>query len=78
MIRRDAAAAVAAAAPHVVVCSWMPLGVDWTAAFRACPSVASYLLVRCRTPHGCNQGGKCVICVNVYDGSASAIADVHV
>ena len=42
---RDAAAAVAAARPHVALCCWMPLGADWTAAFRRCPSVAAYVLV---------------------------------
>jgi hypothetical protein len=31
--------------PHVVFCSWMPLGQDWTAAFRACASVSAYLLL---------------------------------
>lgn len=29
---------------HVQV-SWMPMGLDWTSAFRACPSVAEYILV---------------------------------
>lgn len=31
--------------PDMVLCSWMPLGDDWTAAFRACKSVMSYLLI---------------------------------
>jgi hypothetical protein len=37
-------------AGDVYVCalqaSWMPLGVDWSAAFRACPAVMEYILVR--------------------------------
>lgn len=35
----EAAAAVARRRPHGVLCCWQPLGADWTAAFRACPSV---------------------------------------
>lgn len=31
--------------PHVVIASWMPMATDWTAAFRACPSVEEYLLL---------------------------------
>eukprot|EP00927_Polykrikos_kofoidii_P077278 TRINITY_DN74236_c0_g1_i1.p1 TRINITY_DN74236_c0_g1~~TRINITY_DN74236_c0_g1_i1.p1 ORF type:complete len:305 (-),score=28.48 TRINITY_DN74236_c0_g1_i1:330-1244(-) len=31
--------------PHVVICSWMPLGQDWTPAFRRCPSVFEYILI---------------------------------
>lgn len=31
--------------PHVVLCSWMPMGADWTADFRACGSVREYLLL---------------------------------
>jgi hypothetical protein len=31
--------------PHVVVCSWMPMGDDWTQAFRDAPSVQEYILV---------------------------------
>ncbi len=26
--------------PDVVLCSWMPLGVDWTSSMRACPQVS--------------------------------------
>jgi len=32
-------------APHLVVCSWMPMGVDWTATFRSCASVREYVLL---------------------------------
>lgn len=38
-------AALDAVAPHIVICAFMPLGHDWTAAFRACPSVRRYLLL---------------------------------
>ena len=31
--------------PRVVLVSWMPMGVDWTAAIRATPSVQEYVLV---------------------------------
>ena len=31
--------------PHLIICSWMPLGDDWTEAFRKCKSVAAYLLL---------------------------------
>ena len=31
--------------PHLVLCSWMPMGVDWTRAFRECGSVGEYLLL---------------------------------
>lgn len=41
----DAHAAIAATSPDVIVCAAMPLGVDWTAAFRACASVSVYLLL---------------------------------
>ncbi|HET8628431.1 MAG TPA: hypothetical protein VFL91_13490 [Thermomicrobiales bacterium] len=45
-------AALARYRPAVVVCSWMPLGEDWTPAFRACPSVRHYLLIG-EGPGGC-------------------------
>jgi hypothetical protein len=45
-------AALAHYRPAVVVCSWMPLGQDWTPAFRACPSVRHYLLIG-EGPGGC-------------------------
>eukprot|EP01046_Picozoa_sp_COSAG06_P011445 COSAG06_NODE_654_length_13350_cov_72.384499_4_plen_309_part_00 len=38
-------AALAEHEPAVVLVSWMPAGVDWTAEIRACPSVCAYLLV---------------------------------
>ena len=35
--------------PHVVLCCWMPLGVDFTQAIRQTPTVQHYILVRpCR------------------------------
>lgn len=43
---QDAEAAVRQRAPHLVLCCWMPLGTDWSAAFRAQGSVREYLLVR--------------------------------
>ena len=39
------AAMLADSAPDIVVASWMPLGEDWSADFRACPSVLEYLLI---------------------------------
>ena len=42
---RDAASAVAEFVPDVVLCAFMPLGVDWTSAFRACVSVQAYILL---------------------------------
>ena len=32
-------------APDIVLCCWLPLGSDWTSAFRACTSVCAYVLV---------------------------------
>jgi hypothetical protein len=31
--------------PDIVICAWMPLGVDFTRAIRACPSVRMYILI---------------------------------
>jgi hypothetical protein len=33
--------ALAAIQPDVVLCSWMPFGMDWTHAMRACASVSA-------------------------------------
>lgn len=46
------AEALARHRPAFVLCSWMPLGEDWTPAFRACPSVRDYLLIG-EGPGGC-------------------------
>ena len=43
---QDAEAAVRERSPQLVLCCWMPLGVDWSADFRAQSSVREYLLVR--------------------------------
>jgi len=32
-------------APEIVLCAWMPMGVDWSAAFRGCDSVHEYILL---------------------------------
>lgn len=45
-------AALARYRPALVLCSWMPLGEDWTPAFRACPSAREYLLIG-EGPGGC-------------------------
>ena len=37
--------ALARFAPHIVLVSWMPLGVDWSAAIRECESVREYVLL---------------------------------
>ena len=42
---RDYRSALLEHAPHAVLCSWMPLGEDWTAAFRSSESVETYLLL---------------------------------
>ena len=41
----DCAAALRKYAPDVVLASWMPAGVDWTEAVRACASVRGYVLL---------------------------------
>ena len=41
----DVAAALAAHNPRIVLCAFMPLGVDFTAAIRQCESVEAYLLL---------------------------------
>ena len=38
--------------PAAILCSWMPLGEDWTPAFRACPAARAYLLIG-EGPGGC-------------------------
>ena len=44
--------ALARTEPALVLCAWMPLGEDWTPAFRTCPSVCEYLLIG-EGPGGC-------------------------
>jgi hypothetical protein len=46
------AVALARYQPGIVLCAWMPLGEDWTPAFRACPAVADYILIG-EGPGGC-------------------------
>lgn len=41
----DAEEAVEEGQPDIVLCCWMPLGTDWSAAFRQCRSVVAYVLV---------------------------------
>ena len=41
----DATDALVAHEPHVVICAFMPLGVDWTSAFRSCLSVRLYVML---------------------------------
>lgn len=41
----DQASAVARAAPAVVLCCWMPPGVDWAHGWAAAPSVREYVLI---------------------------------
>lgn len=43
--KKDALEAISEAMPHVVLASWMPIGVDWTAKMRATPSVLEYILI---------------------------------
>ena len=35
----ECSAALNACSPDVVLCSWMPFGMDWTSAMRACRTV---------------------------------------
>ena len=39
MQQLECSAALDAHSPDLVLCSWMPFGVDWTGAMRACRSV---------------------------------------
>ncbi|BBN02965.1 hypothetical protein MPTK1_2g19690 [Marchantia polymorpha subsp. ruderalis] len=41
----DALVSVTERSPHIVLVSWMPMGVDWTAHMRATPSVLEYILI---------------------------------
>ena len=43
--RMDALSGLARWEPDVVLCAWMPMGVDWSAAMRSTPSVKEYILV---------------------------------
>jgi len=49
---RDATEAVTEHEPQIVLCAFMPLGMDWTRSFRACESVEAYLLLG-ETDDGC-------------------------
>ena len=44
VLEMDVAAALETK-PHIVLCAFMPLGEDWTAAVRACASVRAYVLL---------------------------------
>jgi hypothetical protein len=44
--------ALAKYSPHIVVCAFMPLGMDWTRQFRSCSSVRAYVLLG-ETDDGC-------------------------
>lgn len=37
--------ALSAFRPRLVICSWMPMGVDWSRAFRNCDDVDEYVLL---------------------------------
>lgn len=54
--RLDSEEAVATYEPDLVLCSWMPAGVDWTAACRRCKSVQAYLLLG--DPSSCGDGAR--------------------
>ena len=45
VVSADYAAMLADAKPDIVIASWMPLGEDWTADFRATQSVLEYILI---------------------------------
>ena len=64
--RLDAEAALSAHAPRIVLCSWMPSGIDWTRAMRACPSVHEYLLIG--EPDGSTCGDGWATWGQLFDG----------
>ncbi|GBG81174.1 hypothetical protein CBR_g31850 [Chara braunii] len=41
----DAEQAIVSRCPDIVICSWQPMGVDWTARMRQTPSVREYILI---------------------------------
>jgi hypothetical protein len=45
VLQADFRSALTRFRPNIVLCSWMPQGQDWTAAFRQCPSVQQYILI---------------------------------
>ena len=45
VVEMSASAALAAFAPQLVLCSWMPMGRDLSAAFRQCAAVEEYVLL---------------------------------
>lgn len=53
VVQLDCEASLVRYEPRLVLCSWMPSGVDWSGAFRAASSVASYVLL------GEADGGTC-------------------
>ena len=60
MLLEDCGAALTRHQPHIVLCCWMPLGVDFTAAIRRTPTVQHYILVRPRRPLMCSlEHGGC-------------------
>ena len=43
--KADVLAALSKHVPSIVICSWMPEGIDWTDAFANTPSVREYILI---------------------------------
>jgi hypothetical protein len=43
--KQDASDAIREEKPDIVICSWMPMGVDWTAQMRAMFSIREYILI---------------------------------
>ena len=50
--RLSCEAAVRTYAPQIVLCSWMPMGLDWTSCFRRETSIQEYILIG-ETDQGC-------------------------
>eukprot|EP00899_Mesostigma_viride_P026190 jgi/Mesvir1/6756/Mv16717-RA.1 len=54
----DAIEAIRAFPSHVIICCWQPLGVDWTAAMRACPTLLEYILIGEKDDGICGHWGQ--------------------
>jgi hypothetical protein len=53
VVQMDYARACSVLKPDCVICSWMPMGVDFSRAFRRSPSVLEYVLIGETDLHGC-------------------------
>ena len=71
MQQLECSAALDAHSPDIVLCSWMPFGVDWTNALRACRTVGIFrqpsawiferhqpFFLQSSKAHTCNAGAR--------------------